>query len=265
MSVSGFVDTYFIQPMVNNSGYNIVNTSVYAIILVGFVYLLFRLLDKLKFEFDRRLLFTLLVYSFFAAIFHTLSDSGALPRNFWTVSPGIWLSIGIPIISIILLSKVFEKRVKIRYDKLATTIGAVFIALAFLAYNIIDYSAVVLILFFNALIGFSLVLFLEKLKIFKNKLWKHAVFFQMFDGVTTFATLQFYPNYFEQHVLGNIFINIFGPFGMVIMKVVVILPLLYIIERNEEDKKVREFLFIIVAILGALPGFRDALRLFAGV
>ncbi|MDI6721605.1 MAG: DUF63 family protein, partial [Candidatus Aenigmarchaeota archaeon] len=48
----GFFETYFIEPVLNGTGYNIYNTAVYAFLLIIAAFLTYKLLKILKIEID---------------------------------------------------------------------------------------------------------------------------------------------------------------------------------------------------------------------
>jgi uncharacterized membrane protein len=87
---------------------------------------------------------------------------------------------------------------------------------------------------------------------------------QMFDANTTFVSLQFF-NYQEQHVVPNIFINLFGlgPITFIGLKLVAVVTLLIVIDKYCEDKEFANYLKLIVTILGVATGLRDFTRLVA--
>ena len=50
-----------------------------------------------------------------------------------------------------------------------------------------------------------------------------------------------------------------------LLKLVVLLPVLYIVDRYTEPGEFRNFLKIVILILGLAPGLRDLIRLVVGV
>ena len=84
------------------------------------------------------------------------------------------------------------------------------------------------------------------------------------DASATFISLSLF-GYFEQHVVPRFFIGFFGPVSMFFLKIIVVIPVLYIIDRHTEDRNFRNFLKIVVLILGLAPGLRDTIRLLVGV
>jgi len=86
----------------------------------------------------------------------------------------------------------------------------------------------------------------------------------LFDASATFVALSYF-GYLEQHVVPRLFIPFMGPAAMFFLKLVVVIPVLYLIDRYAEKGSFRNFLKICVLILGLAPGLRDVLRLVAGV
>jgi uncharacterized membrane protein len=86
----------------------------------------------------------------------------------------------------------------------------------------------------------------------------------MLDAGATWAALSFY-GYLEQHPLPRLFTEILTPAGMFLLKLVVLIPVLYVINRYAEKGDFRNFLLILILILGLAPGLRDMIRLMAGV
>ena len=76
---------------------------------------------------------------------------------------------------------------------------------------------------------------------------------------TTFAIYVF--GYSEQHFLPNMFFPIFGQFSMFLLKILVVLPVLWIIDKEVKEMEFRNFLKIGILILGLAPGLRDMIRI----
>ena len=86
----------------------------------------------------------------------------------------------------------------------------------------------------------------------------------MFDASTTFVALQFFP-YFEQHVLPGFFISMFGPVAMFFIKLPVVAAVLYYLDKDMNEPEKKNFIKIVILILGLGPGLRNFLRLGMGV
>jgi uncharacterized membrane protein len=86
----------------------------------------------------------------------------------------------------------------------------------------------------------------------------------MLDSSSTFVSVMFF-GYYEQHPVPRLFIEAIGPWTFFLLKLAVLIPSLYIIDRYAEDGEFRTFLKIVILILGLAPGLRDMIRLGAGV
>jgi uncharacterized membrane protein len=86
----------------------------------------------------------------------------------------------------------------------------------------------------------------------------------MLDYSATFVSVAFF-SYYEQHPVPRLFIDAIGPWTFFLLKLAVLLPSLYIIDRYAEEGDFKNFLKIVILILGLAPGLRDSIRLAAGV
>jgi uncharacterized membrane protein len=82
----------------------------------------------------------------------------------------------------------------------------------------------------------------------------------MFDATATFVALSFF-GFGEQHPVPRLFIGAIGPGAMFLLKIAVLIPILWLIDRETEDRDFRNFLKIGILILGLAPGLRDLLTL----
>ncbi len=82
----------------------------------------------------------------------------------------------------------------------------------------------------------------------------------LFDAAATYVAMTYF-GYLEQHVLPRILIDAFGPLVMFPLKLIVIIPVLYIIDKYSEPGSFKNFMKIIILILGLAPALRDTIRL----
>jgi uncharacterized membrane protein len=129
-------------------------------------------------------------------------------------------------------------------------------------------SPVLGILKYNNFLGIGYVLlyfapwiiFLKIIPLLKEN--KIVTGLHVFDGTVTFVSLNYF-GYYEQHVLPRYLINLFGtPLSFVFLKFLVIVPVLFFIDKYSEDKDFNNFIKLVIGILGAATGTRDFLRLF---
>ena len=85
----------------------------------------------------------------------------------------------------------------------------------------------------------------------------------LLDASATYFSLTVF-GYLEQHFLPRMLVSI-DPVFMFILKIGVVIPALILIDRYAENREFRNFLKILVIILGLAPGIRDTIRLIAMV
>ncbi|MCW1309707.1 MAG: DUF63 family protein, partial [Candidatus Nanoarchaeia archaeon] len=120
MNLSNFLHEFFIKPIIENEGYNPVNTIVYGVILIIAIYLLnsfFYWMSKkykVKIEFDANFMLGITPFIFFGSILRVLEDAKILPFSFWFITPGIYILTFLPVIITILVGLFLEKKEKIK-------------------------------------------------------------------------------------------------------------------------------------------------------
>jgi len=287
----GFLETYFVDPIVYNTGYNIVNTLAFAVILIIAVFGVFHLLKKMKIKIDRNFLFGVIPFVAMGGIMRawedlleatnsipavfsafSITDAFGVQRNLLLVSPFIYFFIFVIALASLLIAKTADR--KMPYWKTWFSIGLIIDIAVVSQLRFADAFAlgvmIALTAFWIAVLwGARFVSIRKNLKI-KHFFSGENTFLlnvHLFDATTTFTALSYYP-YFEQHVLPSFLIGIFGPWIMFPLKLIVVSLVLYVFDREmkkpQEEEK-RTFLKLIILILGLGPGLRNFLRIVMGV
>ena len=295
--MADFFQTYYIDPIIYNTGYNIVNTVTYAIILVAAVILTFRMLKKLGVAIDRNFFFGIMPFIALGSVLRgwedlleatkasaafldsplrafILVDAQGVPRNLLLVSPIMYITVFAIALSSLLLALALQKLRKIDYHKTWFSTGIIIIAVALSQLKFTDFFAMSMMLSIAAV--WAMAFFAVKKLGIKNRIHTIERLFtkenqfilsiHMFAASTTFVALQFYP-YFEQHVLPGFLISIFGPAAMFVLKLIVVSLVLFYIDKDfsKKDAQKKNFIKIAIVILGLGPGLRNFLRLGMGV
>ncbi|MCD6496268.1 MAG: DUF63 family protein [Candidatus Aenigmarchaeota archaeon] len=92
----------------------------------------------------------------------------------------------------------------------------------------------------------------------------------LFDATATFFAISMFTTiggygYMEQHFLSRWMMPYMGPGVMFLLKFIVVVPVLYYIDRYTDDKELSRFLKLVVFVLGAAPAARNFIRLMVGV
>lgn len=287
---------YFIAPILANGYFNPVNTTVYGIILVIAVLAVYRLMKRMKVRIDRRFLYAILPFIFWGSSTRVLHDAAYAGRlateglnNFYNQpffpTPGSYfITFGLAVM-VLLISIAIQRYSKHQYWKpmLVTGIALDIVNVAMLP--IITFLPLIMML---AITAFWMLLFfliyrfmtiyapLKRAKALLSPVNQGILGAHFLDAAGTFTAMSFF-GYGEQHVIPNLIIPIFGPVAMFVLKIVVILPVLWAIDRwgngttnNQKTKRktaadrhsdFSNFLKVVVLILGLAPALRNLLRL----
>lgn len=277
-----FIQEYFIDPILSNGWFNPVNSVTYGIILVVAVYMVFRLLKKMDVRIDRHFLYSILPFILWGSstrVLHDAAYAGVLTGGigeFYSLpifpTPGSYMITFLLALLALLLSLLFQRHAGFPYWKVMFSIGGALCAINFGLYPRIDILPALLILGITGL--WSLLFFgiykfsrTSRFAILKGIFTKQnsvILSAHMLDASATYVALTFF-GYLEQHPLPRFLIELSGPAAMFPLKIAILVPVLYVIDRYSEPGQFRNFLKIAVLILGLAPGLRDMIRLMVGV
>jgi uncharacterized membrane protein len=248
-----FFEKYFVRPILQREGFNIVNTTAYALLFLAFSFLSYNLLKRLKIKIDLFLALSITPFILSAAIIRVLRDANIL-EGYLFVTPIIWLLFFFIITSFLILSRLLQERLKIPYYKFMFISG--FAVFSFLLGMIRINNPIALLYITIFLLPLMFLLFILKM----SKENKAVLGIQTFDSIVTAVSINWF-GYEEQHVLPRWIIEISGTaFSFIIVKFLAVYACLLILDK-QEDKQFSNFIKLLIAILGLSTGARDLLRL----
>ncbi len=259
VDVKNFLLEKFWIPIVDESVYyNPYNTFVYAILFAALtIYVIYPAIKKMDVEIDKKFFTGFLPLIIFGGAFRALKDVDAV-NSILLETPFIYIiTIGLGILSL-WTSKKIEELKDIEYHKTLGAIGTVLLAATLSFYQLKNPQALLLeifVIFLWSAVGFI------GLKLFKPELLRFEflapVAAHYLDASSTFVALNFNAN--EKHVLGRIFIDLFGPSGIFLMKTLVIVPIsYYLVEEFDGEEKM--FYIFIITLLGLGIATRNTLQ-----
>jgi uncharacterized membrane protein len=268
VSLESFIDTYFIKPIQEGTGYNVVNTATYALLFIVFITAVHRFFKKLKIHPDRGLYLALLPMILVGGVMRSLEDAGVLPFSYLTVTPGIYLLVAaVTAIFIILSKRISPHRFNFSLGCLSFGFLLGYVILLRLKYPL-EFLAIIISTFiiYRVTLELNERSKLVHLKSIENKL---MLFAHILDGFASFFAIAVFPlftgiHYFEQHVVGGFIMSSFGEWTFIPIKILVALVAIHYVDM-EKDKHWKFILKFFVIALGLGPGLRDALRLMMGV
>ncbi|MBU0527510.1 DUF63 family protein [Candidatus Micrarchaeota archaeon] len=276
--MENFITDYFIDPIWSKTGYNVVNTLVYAIIAIGSVYLISRVL-KGKIAIDENFVKSILAFVLLGSTLRSLTDaidnnvfqavspihefvldSGIYAYGYLTVSPGIYLvTAGLLFISMAILY-----RIK-RMDLLAWVGIGLWLPHFLLLLPFMEYLVYSLPIFILAAIPAYIAY-----RYCKDKIYTAVVAGQALDGAATFFVIDFFSKisgiqYFEQHVFSAAIGNFGGTFFVFyLVKCAIAFAAIHVLREEKMDQEDKYFIALVLMIMGFAPGIRDILRMVLG-
>jgi len=271
-----FIFENFCSPIINSGvqGYNLVNTSVYALILILIVWFgIIPFLKKQEIPINFKFMLALLPFVIFGSAFRILNDIGILNNTcnpldfaFYTFTPGIWLlTAGITIIALLIAKKTSngnEEKFYKHFGGIGVLIAAPILLFLFTIFKVWDgfflvlFLAAIITLFVKFLVG------LKYKNFFKDKLNILVLGGQVLDSTATIVATDVF-NCGEQHPLSQTILGV-HPGLFILVKVLLALLIIYYVDKDIEDERLRNFIKIAVIILGFATGTRDVLTLGAG-
>ncbi len=243
---------YFLYP--KKTGYDLPKTLTYGIIFIIAIFLIFKVLRKLKIEIDKKLVLAISPYIVFGSAIRVLQDAKIL-NSYLFVTPGIYFFVFCIIFPLILIFKFLEKKTKISYYKPVFIIGIILASIPLPFLEIKNFYGIFLSILFYA--PWVLIFYFFKKWNLENKL---VTLIQMFDATVTFTSIQFF-GFSEQHILPTFLINIFSPASFLFAKFFAVVLVLILIDKFSEDKEFNKFLKLCIGILGGATGTRDFIAL----
>ncbi len=256
------IQQWFLDKFVNPlcSYYTLEATLAYGLILAGAVIGIYKILQKLDVKIDKNFFIALIPFIVYGGWTRALRDHG-LYEGWWWCSPPIYFVIFCVTFVTLLVAIYLERKYKfISYHKLTFSVGVALLLYNLTLTNITNlfpiYFVIGLVSVF-ALIFFAIHKWKPKLLSLQNA---GIMVAHLLDASATYTALTYY-GYYEQHVLPRFLINIFGPWIMFPLKIIVVGTVLYFIDKEVDDIFLRNFLKIIVLILGLALGIRDLLTI----
>ncbi len=252
-AVSDFFQQNFVAPLCHY--YTPVNTLTYGIILTLAAVGIYKFLEKTKVKIDKKFFLAFLPLIIYGGWTRALRDHN-LYQGWYFCSPPIYFIIfGIGAGSLI-VAVLLQRKFGIEYYKTVFVFGIlplIYNASITSINNWTAFSIIFLLVFFWAVLFFGISRLKPGLLPIENA---GIMVAHLLDASASFTAIQFF-GYYEQHVLPGFLMSLTGPWIMFPLKIGVILPVLYVVDRQTENKQFRNFLKFIILILGLALGIRD--------
>jgi len=281
-----FINKYFITPIYSNTNeYNYINSITYGLIAAGILFLIYKVFEKYELKINMKFFLAVLPFIFLGSMVRMFVDKNIIPVRFFTVAPGIYLSIASIFLLALFISVVVEKLARINYEKMhrifpslkpaglsywKTSFAIGFITLIipavfygrFLKFEHVNHGIAILLLGFTAA---SIVYFIL-LRVWKwfVPIFALPIFAHMIDASSTFIAVDFL-GFVEKHPLPTFLIGLTHTAAiMYALKLVILIPAVYYINKEVKSENMRNFILIAIAVLGLAEGVRNLLTVVFG-
>ncbi len=294
MSLSDFLQEFFVNPIDDRTGYNAINTLVYALIALAAAYIIYKGFKKLKIKIDERFVISIIPFillgstarvvtdaidrgvlqahrDFLFGVTGAVLDSRIYDYGYFTTTPGIYVVVGLITLASVLLCSKIKRMDLLPYIGLALWLPHFILLIPMM--NYFPYLALIIAL---SLAGFLVGIAALRLSKIKNYFSSVVVFSHALDGAATFVILNIFNSmenkaFFEQHVLsralgdaGALFFGAYGMFLFYLVKVAFSAIAAVVVEKDASNYEERNYILLLLIIFGLAPGVRDALTMLCG-
>lgn len=272
-----FINRYYIDPVIYDSGYNPVNTITWGLILGICVFGVVKLMKRMDVKIDEHFIYSIIPFVLAGSSLRVLEDAGVFsaPLSYLFITPNIYFVVFIVTLFCLILSKKLYDAEKIKnWYHLFSGLGFFWFLCnlitllyfediqrpnVFLTIVLLGSGLAFLIYYISAKTGFSIITDRVNFTI----LWVHLL-----DASSTFVGVDFL-GYYEKHVVPAYLIDLTGTaLVMFPLKLGIFLPVIYILDtqfKDEESISLTIFVKMVIIILGLSPACRNTLRMTLGI
>ena len=260
----GVFEDYFIRPVLEHTGYNLVNTMAYAVILIAALFFVYKMLAKTEIKLDGRLWIDLLPFVFLGGMLRALQDInffgflGVYHALF--VTPMIYVIIFLLAFAAIKVSRYLWKDFIRLFGVLLVVIFAVPVVM-----NAKNFGALFIIVAIT-FIGYSavyLALRYAKSGIIRNSFNSHILAAHLLDASAAFVAVSVVGGYKESGVFTSLMFSYSPGWMFIPLKAVIALLVIHFIDK-EAHGEMKWILKFAVLVLGLGPGLHDAFSVLIG-
>ncbi|HIH94395.1 TPA: DUF63 family protein [Methanosarcina acetivorans] len=278
--ISQFINTYYLDPIKGDEGYNLVNTFTWAIVLGICIFGIFKLLKKLEVKITPEFILSILPFVLAGSSLRVLEDSPAgifhPPFSYLLITPNIYfLVFGVTVICLWLSIRLQKAGFVEDYHPVFAGFGLVwfFLNLGVLLHYENVVAAYVPVFVIGVGTGLTLVFYLVarhfKSAIFTNPLNLSILLAHMMDASSTYIGIE-KLGYFEKHVLPSYLIELTGTaLVMYPLKLIIFVGVIYALdtqfEKDEESENLKMLIKMVILILGLSPATRNTIRMMLGI
>ena len=275
-----FINTYYLEPIRGDEGYNAVNTITWAVVLGICIFGVFRLLEKLEVKITPRFIASVLPFVLAGSSLRVIEDSPVgifhAPFSYLLITPNIYFLVFAITVSCLWISIRMQKAGLVK-DFHLTFAGFgllwFFINLVTLLHfeNMVFPFVPLFVLGAGTGLTFTFYLVARHFKssIFTDPLNLSILMAHLMDASSTYIGID-KLGYFEKHVVPTYLINLTGTaLVMYPLKLIIFIGVLYVLDTQFEDDErslnLKVLIKMVILILGLSPATRNTIRMMLGI
>jgi uncharacterized membrane protein len=273
-----FVETYYVHPITHDTGYNLVNTVTWALVLVVCLFLTLRLLKKLDVRIDHRFIASVSPYIVVGASLRVMEDAElfAPPLSYLLITPLIFFLVFFCCVALLILSVNVSRSKKIRdYDytlvfgltgvlwclaNLTILLWKEEIVFGWVLLAVIGIAGVLLGAIYAIAAKFGVNFLTEKVSI-------AVLAAHLLDASSSYIGIDML-GYTGKHVVEGFLVKYTGTAaGMYPLKLGILVPILYVLDTQftDDDMELKNLVLLALIVMGLAPAVRNTLRMMLGV
>ncbi|NQE06561.1 hypothetical protein C5S32_11890 [ANME-1 cluster archaeon GoMg1] len=272
-----FVNTYYIHPITHDTGYNPVNTITWALLLVLCLFLTLKILKKLDVEINKPFIAAVSPYIFVGASLRVMEDAKLFspPLSYLLITPLIYFLLFFCCIAILTISVKLSQSngIGVRCLVPFALVGTIWffvnlvillsneeIILSWVLFAVIGISLIIMLVIYTIGVKFGVNFLTEKLNV--SVLAAHLL-----DASSSYIGID-KLGYTGKHVVEGVIVKYTGSAaGMFPLKLVILIPVLYLLETqfDEHERELKNLVLLALLVIGLAPAVRNTLRMVLGV
>ena len=273
-----FIYTYYIHPITHDTGYNPVNTLTWALLLVLCLFLTLKLLKKLDVEINKPFIAAVSPYIFVGASLRVMEDAELFspPLSYLLITPLIYFLLFFCCIAILTVSVKLSQSngIGVRCLVPFALIGTIWlfvnltilleageIVLPWVFFSVIGISGIILLVIYTIGAKFGANFLTEKLNV--SVLAAHLL-----DASSSYIGID-KLGYTGKHVIEGVIVKYTGSAaGMFPLKLIILIPVLYLLDtqfNDDHERELKNLVLLALLVIGLAPAVRNTLRMVLGV
>ncbi len=273
-----FIYAYYIHPITHDTGYNPVNTLTWALLLVLCLFLTLKLLKKLDVEINKPFIAAVSPYIFVGASLRVMEDAELFspPLSYLLITPLIYFLLFFCCIAILTVSVKLSQSngIGVRCLVPFALIGTIWlfvnltilleageIVLPWVFFSVIGISGIILLVIYTIGAKFGANFLTEKLNV--SVLAAHLL-----DASSSYIGID-KLGYTGKHVIEGVIVKYTGSAaGMFPLKLIILIPVLYLLDtqfNDDHERELKNLVLLALLVIGLAPAVRNTLRMVLGV